>query len=553
MHRPRLLALLALLALAAAGPLACGPLDGDGLDAELEPIDEEGFLLNDPEQERHTTAACPSGGNVTPATPSFGSSIDGYTSYVGQSSCSGSSKPGVTAFKDLVLATYPCTSSGGIVRGCSVGGKSEHKEGRAWDWMIKAGHPAADALLSWLLATDAHGNKHANARRLGIMYMIFNHKMWRAYSPGSGWQPYSGSNPHTDHVHFSFSWDGANKKTGFWSAPAAPPAPPAPPTPPAPPQPAGHPQISVSTSIETLAGQGRDFCQRGTSKGIFDLKRDQTTTVLVDVKNAGAAVAKGVRVGIWTQEPYLVAKRWNIYTDWQHAGSFTVNDTDGMQSISHTDPGKSFTLNLAALSPGETKRIKLRVRAAAASLYLIDHPDVRTWIAHVDGYYHKDSYFSAYTNTSGLQKQNGGNLRHTSQVDVIDAERCDKLDNDCDGDVDEGGVCPQAPPPPPPPSTPPPPPPPQKADAGTPAQAAPDAGGPPTPGSDSGVAPGWESDGMMPPDPTPGAQGTSGGRPYEITGACSLGGAVGAASPPPAGLLLLGGQLLLALARRRAR
>ena len=219
MHRPRLLALLALLALAAAGPLACGPLDGDGLDAELEPIDEEGFLLNDPEQERHTTAACPSGGNVTPATPSFGSSIDGYTSYVGQSSCSGSSKPGVTAFKDLVLATYPCTSSGGIVRGCSVGGKSEHKEGRAWDWMIQVGHPAAAALLGWLLKTDAHGNPHAMARRLGIMYIVWNKQMWRAYKASSGWLPYTGSNPHTDHVHFSFSWDGAKKQTSFWTAP----------------------------------------------------------------------------------------------------------------------------------------------------------------------------------------------------------------------------------------------------------------------------------------------------------------------------------------------
>ena len=96
---------------------------------------------------------------------------------------------------------------------------------RAWDWMIKAGHPASKALLNWLLATDKHGTKHANARRLGIMYMIFDRKMWRAYKASSGWQPYSGSNPHTDHVHFSFSWSGANKQTSFWSAPWAAPMP----------------------------------------------------------------------------------------------------------------------------------------------------------------------------------------------------------------------------------------------------------------------------------------------------------------------------------------
>ncbi len=81
------------------------------------------------------------------------------------------------------------------------------------------GHPAANALLGWLLKTDAHGNKHAMARRLGIMYIVWNKQMWRAYKASSGWQPYSGSNPHTDHLHFSFSWAGAKKQPSFWTAP----------------------------------------------------------------------------------------------------------------------------------------------------------------------------------------------------------------------------------------------------------------------------------------------------------------------------------------------
>ena len=198
---------------------------------ELSDYDEDWTLNDDAETDtRQIFATCPNGGKVTPATPAFGKSIDGYASYDGQDQCSGSAKPGVTAFMNLVLKTYPCTHSGGIVRGCGVGGTSEHKEGRAWDWMIKVGHPSADKLLGWLLATDSHGNKHANARRVGIMYMIWNRKMWRAYNPG-GWQTYTGSNPHTDHVHFSFSWKGANKQTSFWSAPAPAPTPP-PPTPP---------------------------------------------------------------------------------------------------------------------------------------------------------------------------------------------------------------------------------------------------------------------------------------------------------------------------------
>ena len=224
--RPRInisFALLFLwLALSAGG---CAAGDG-GL------IDEEGWQLNHGVgQTVRLLSPCPNGGKTPPATPAFGSKIDGYASYVGQSKCDPTAKPGVTAFMKFVLAAYPCTTSGGITRSCSSGGTSEHKEGRAWDWMIKVGNPAADSLLGWLLATDKYGNKHAMARRVGVMYMIWNKKMWRAYNPGLGWAPYSGSNPHTDHVHFSFSWDGANKKTSFWSAPPVKPDAGKPPTP----------------------------------------------------------------------------------------------------------------------------------------------------------------------------------------------------------------------------------------------------------------------------------------------------------------------------------
>ena len=191
--------------------VACGP-----------PPQEDGWELNDDIGQRVQGLACPNGGKVSPKTPNFGKSADGYASYVGQSKCSPTARVGVTAFKNLVLATYPCTYSGGITRSCSSGGKSEHKEGRAWDWMVKVGHPAADSLLKWLLATDKYGNKHANARRLGIMYMVWNRKIWGSYKASQGWRKYSGSNPHTDHVHFSFSWAGANKQTSFWKTPMPP-------------------------------------------------------------------------------------------------------------------------------------------------------------------------------------------------------------------------------------------------------------------------------------------------------------------------------------------
>jgi hypothetical protein len=84
--------------------------------------------------------------------------------------------------------------------------------------MVSYPHPAATALHTWLLATDSHGNPHAMIRRFGIMYMIWNKQIWKAYQPSKGWQAYTGSNPHTDHTHFSFSWDGADRQTSFWTS-----------------------------------------------------------------------------------------------------------------------------------------------------------------------------------------------------------------------------------------------------------------------------------------------------------------------------------------------
>jgi peptidoglycan hydrolase-like protein with peptidoglycan-binding domain len=44
--------------------------------------------------------------------------------------------------------------------------------------------------------------------------------MWRVYDPARGWAPYTGSVPHTDHIRFSFSWDGAYKRTSWWTGKA---------------------------------------------------------------------------------------------------------------------------------------------------------------------------------------------------------------------------------------------------------------------------------------------------------------------------------------------
>ena len=165
-----------------------------------------------------TPAPAPRGRGFAP--PSV-SGIDPYAAYDPQRVCDPVAKPGTVALRDLLLRTHPGTRSLGISRTCTARGTSEHKEGRAFDWGVRADRPqeraAAESVLRQLLATDSAGNRHALARRLGVMYLIWDRQIWSSYSAARGWRPYGGANAHTDHVHLSLSWDGAMGRTSYWS------------------------------------------------------------------------------------------------------------------------------------------------------------------------------------------------------------------------------------------------------------------------------------------------------------------------------------------------
>lgn len=156
---------------------------------------------------------------VPKPTVTLPSSVDVATTYREQYSCDPAAKKGVEQFLRVLLKTYPMGHSGGIVRGCGIGSTSEHKEGRALDFMLsvyKADQKAAgDALTQWLTGKDSRGVVGGNARRLGVMYVIWNRRIWGAYN-STGWRTYTGPVPHTDHVHISFSWDGAMARTSWW-------------------------------------------------------------------------------------------------------------------------------------------------------------------------------------------------------------------------------------------------------------------------------------------------------------------------------------------------
>lgn len=159
--------------------------------------------------------------------------LDWQAEYQGQKLCSDWAKPGAVKLSKLLADTYGEYTTY-IIRSCSTPGISEHEEGRALDWMVNVEKPEekakAESFLNWLTAPGPQGELGAMARRLGIMYLIWDDKMWRVYRPEDGWQEYSGcsnkqsdaydTSCHRDHIHISLTWDGAYAKTSFWTGKA---------------------------------------------------------------------------------------------------------------------------------------------------------------------------------------------------------------------------------------------------------------------------------------------------------------------------------------------
>jgi peptidoglycan hydrolase-like protein with peptidoglycan-binding domain len=167
----------------------------------------------------------------TPTMPvKVGRAIEAPSPYIPQTDCDLILRKGTVALMKLLQRTYPDGINLGILQSCAAeGSTSEHSDGRALDFGLNAKNPRqhaeADAFLQWLFATDRYGNRQAMARRLGVMYVIYNAQI-RSIGD-AGYSPYdpavcSGGRGddttcHRTHIHISLSWAGALGKTSFWT------------------------------------------------------------------------------------------------------------------------------------------------------------------------------------------------------------------------------------------------------------------------------------------------------------------------------------------------
>jgi len=157
--------------------------------------------------------------------------VDPYASYQGEDGCRAHPMKGTKRLAAWIDKKFDGGAARATMRPCSSS-VSEHQDGRAIDWSMDATRAAdrdeVDRFLAKLFATDADGEEHALARRMGIMYVIWNDHMYRAYgNPHFAADNYlSSSCPsrkkcsptlrHRDHVHISLSRPGGRAETTWY-------------------------------------------------------------------------------------------------------------------------------------------------------------------------------------------------------------------------------------------------------------------------------------------------------------------------------------------------
>ncbi|MGI5118810.1 coiled-coil domain-containing protein [Marinactinospora thermotolerans] len=111
--------------------------------------------------------------------------------------------PRMAAIRDEIVREFGAPFPVGCLR---PGDPGEHGSGRACDFMMSAngGMPSA---ANQQLGTQIAEYAKNNADRLGVMYVIWEQRIWDSRNPGAGWKPMedrgSITQNHYDHVHVS--------------------------------------------------------------------------------------------------------------------------------------------------------------------------------------------------------------------------------------------------------------------------------------------------------------------------------------------------------------
>jgi hypothetical protein len=167
---------------------------------------------------------------VVPPASAYTDAPEDYASYEPENACRDRPRAGTRQLAAWIDRTFGGGAALATMRACSSS-SSEHQDGRAIDWTMDAERKAQRAevarFLDRLFADDADGNAHALARRMGIMYLIWNDRIYASYrsfeprdylsSSCRTKERCSKTLRHRDHVHVSLSLRGGRGQTSWFT------------------------------------------------------------------------------------------------------------------------------------------------------------------------------------------------------------------------------------------------------------------------------------------------------------------------------------------------
>lgn len=179
----------------------------------------------------------------------------------------------------------------------------------------------------------------------------------------------------------------------------------------------------------------------GASMGVPDTFEGDASTISFRLVNKGKAAAK-VTIGVELDGAYLEVSDYLIESDWTHPGTFETNDANALpENPAHgTALATGATMNLNQLSPNETKRVTLTMKALK---YSVDHESpagVRVFVKEIPGAYSQDTYGGEAKNTNDAQTFNGGRLEIAAEEDVYAHEKWTWNSNRLEGWTASGTV-----------------------------------------------------------------------------------------------------------------
>ena len=88
------------------------------------------------------------------------------------------------------------------------------------DWRLRARSPhdlaIGNGIVTWLLADDRRGNRHARARRLGVQEIAWNGRVWTSSRWRAGLRPIRSGDRRRRWLHIALTHEGARQRTSWW-------------------------------------------------------------------------------------------------------------------------------------------------------------------------------------------------------------------------------------------------------------------------------------------------------------------------------------------------